>query len=79
MRTNTLLLLIVFWVFLVMALSSCSPTVVVKWKCPPLSPAPLSAVDALVQTSRKDPSTASWVIDLDKHYQKCDIINGSGK
>lgn len=56
---------------------ACSPTI--KYVCPSLSPAPLSAVDALEQVGRKDPSAAAWVIDLDRHYQKCDIVNSSTK
>ena len=54
-------------------LVSCSPTI--RYVCPPLSPAPKIVVDAMEVTGRKDPSAAAWVIDLDRHYQKCDIVN----
>lgn len=54
-------------------LQACSPTI--RYVCPPLSPAPNIVVDALEATGRKDPSAAAWVIDLDRHYQKCDIVN----
>lgn len=52
-------------------LTSCSPTTV-QFRCPPLAPPPSSTIDALETQARKDPNTASWVIDLDKHYQKLD-------
>jgi uncharacterized protein YceK len=72
--TSVVILLAVFG-GLIALLSGC--TTVVKWKCPPLSPAPESTLDVLALQARKDPNTATWVIDLDKHYQKCDIINSS--
>jgi hypothetical protein len=50
-------------------------TEVVKYVCPSLSNAPNSTLDALEVQARKDPATASWVIDLDRHYQKCDEVN----
>ena len=62
---------------LVLSLSACTTAPTIKFKCPPLSPAPSSVVDGLEVAARKDPSAAAWVIDLDRHYQKCDIINGS--
>lgn len=65
------------WCVMLMWLTSC--TTVVKYKCPSLSPAPNSTLDVLELQARKDPNTAAWVIDLDKHYQKCDIINNTGK
>lgn len=57
-------------VLLCVVLASCSPTV--KYLCPPLSPPPSSVIDALETTGRKDPSAATWTIDLDRHYQKLD-------
>lgn len=56
-------------VFLFMA-TGC--TTVATTICPPLSPPPGTVVDALETAGRKDPSAASWVIDLALHYQKLD-------
>jgi len=50
--------------------AGCSPTF--KYVCPPLSPPPGSTIDALEAQGKKDPATAAWVIDLDRHYQKLD-------
>lgn len=58
-------------VVLAIGLSSCSPTI--KYVCPPLSPVPNSTLDALASTGKRDPNTAAWVVDLDKHYQKLDV------
>ncbi len=58
-------------------LTSCQSTTVVKWRCPVLADPPSSTVDALEKAGRQDPSTASWVVQLDKHYQQCDIVNGT--
>lgn len=55
---------------LVIALASCSPTV--KYLCPPLAPPPSSTIDALETAGKKDPSSAAWVVSLDRHYQKLD-------
>lgn len=51
-------------------LTACSPTT--KIVCPRLAPPPASTVDALEKAGRQDPSSAAWVIDLDRHYQKLD-------
>lgn len=53
-------------------LSSCT-TVTTKYVCPSLSPVPNSTLDVLESQGRKDPNTAAWVVDLDKHYQKLDV------
>jgi hypothetical protein len=46
------------------------PEIVTRVECPVLPPPPGKVVDALEAVGRKDPSSAAWVIDLDKHYAK---------
>lgn len=55
---------------IVLLLSSCSPTV--KYLCPPLAPPPSKTIDALETAGKRDPSSAAWVVQLDKHFQKLD-------
>jgi len=40
---------------------------------PRLSDPPTSVVDALERAARSDPSAASWVISLDRFYQKQEL------
>lgn len=64
---STLLLLT-----LMLLLAGCAPKpeIVTRIECPQLANPPAKAVDALEAVGRKDPSSAAWVIDLDKHLQK---------
>lgn len=48
-------------------------------ECPPLSPPPDAALDALQALVDTDPPTAAWVVDLDRHYQKLAACKGSSK
>lgn len=43
--------------------------------CPRLADPPPAAVAALEQAGRADPSTAAWVIDLDRHYSKLETCH----
>lgn len=47
-----------------------SPKLVV----PILSPPPSKAAHAIVEVGKTDPSTAAWVIQLDRYYKKVDTI-----
>lgn len=66
-----LMIAIILFSLMAAILSGCSPTI--KYVCPPLAAVPSSTLDALEAKGRQDPSTASWVIDLDRHYQKLDV------
>lgn len=39
-----------------------------------LAPPPLKAIDALETTAKADAATASWVVLLEKHYEKLDLL-----
>lgn len=54
-------------------LGGCQTTRVVG-SCPPLSPPPAKAVDAL--QAAHDSAVDAWVVDLDRHYQKLAICAG---
>lgn len=66
----TILCIVLAVVFPLMVLASCSPTI--KYVCPQLAPPTLKVVDALEATGKTDPSSAVWVTQLDKHYEKLD-------
>lgn len=58
-----------------LALVGCTTTPSIKFLCPPLAPPTDQAVTALETAGKADPSTAAWVVELDRHYQKCDTLN----
>lgn len=60
---------------LFLTLTSCTSTSQVKYLCPPLAPPTEQVVTALEEAGRKDPSSSAWVVELDRHYQKCDVLN----
>lgn len=55
-----------------MLLAGCVTAPVVVPECPRLAPPTLPVVDALDAVGRKDPSSAAWVIGLERHYDKLD-------
>jgi hypothetical protein len=57
---------------LVGGLSGCQS--VVQYQCPAFAPPTPQVVTALEQVGRKDPSSGAWVVDLEKHYEKCEAI-----
>lgn len=61
---NAMIAIVVLLVLFLMI--GCTTTKIV---CPQLAPPPASVVDAL-ETASKDANAASWVIGLDRHYQK---------
>ena len=68
----------VLFLMAALGLASCSTTSTntqVQFLCPALSPPPSKAIDALEEAGKSDPSSAAWVIDLSRHYDKCDAIN----
>lgn len=70
MRPHDLILTLCVLLFLLGLVASCTQTT--KIVCPPLSPPPVSTVDALEEAGKKDPSSAAWAINLSKHYRKLD-------
>lgn len=54
-------------------LSGCQTTVT-RFQCPPLAPPTSKVVTALEQVGSKDPSSGAWVVDLEKHYEKCEAL-----
>ncbi len=57
-------------------LASCATAPSVKAVCPPLAPPTETIVDSLEAAGRKDPSSAAWVIGLERHYEKLDTCTG---
>lgn len=45
---------------------------------PTLSDPPAGAIEALAAASRTDPSVGAWIVDLDKFYQKQDVVKNGG-
>jgi hypothetical protein len=55
-------------------MSVCAGCATVAGSCPPLSPPPAAAIDAL--QGAKNAAVDAWAIDLDRHYQKLSICVG---
>ena len=45
---------------------------------PTLSDPPPGAVEALATAAKSDPSVGAWIVDLDKFYQKQDVVKNGG-
>lgn len=45
---------------------------------PILSDPPAGAIDALAKAAEKDASVGAWIVDLDKFYQKQDVVKNGG-
>lgn len=59
--------------FLVAMMTSCNTTV--QYQCPPLAPPPMKVVTSLQTAGKSDPSSAAWVVGLEKHYEKCEALS----
>ena len=46
---------------------------------PTLSDPPAGAIEALATAARSDPSVGAWIVDLDKFYQKQDVVKNGGR
>ena len=46
---------------------------------PTLSDPPAGAIEALATAARTDPSVGAWIVDLDKFYQKQDVVKNGGR
>lgn len=60
--------------FLLTGCASAPPSRVV----PTLSDPPAGAIEALATAAKSDPSVGAWIVDLDKFYQKQDVVKNGG-
>lgn len=57
-----------------MLMTGCATVPKVAGNCPPLSPPPVAAVDAM--QAADDSAIDAWVVQLERHYQKLDACRG---
>lgn len=57
---------------LMLLLTGCTGETIIKVVCPPLSPPPDAAIDALAAAAKTNATVGAWIVDLDRHYQKLD-------
>ena len=60
-----------------LALTACASAPPIR-TVPTLSNPPAGAIEALATAAQSDPSVGAWIVDLDKFYQKQDVVKNGG-